>query len=320
MPAALSALSQRATRLRAFNRFYTRSVGALNEHLLDCGFSLPESRLLWELAHHDGVSAATLARDLDLDPGYLSRLLRELKERRLVDSERSPEDARQTLLRLSDSGRAAFAPLNERSQQAASALLSRLPEADQQRVMQALQTVEQLLGTVAAAPASPVTLRPHAAGDIGWVIERHGALYAQEYGWDARFEALVAHVAARFLEQFDPAREACWIAERAGEPLGSVFLVQARDEDSNEPEAGTAQLRLLLVEPGARGLGLGKRLVARCTSFARQAGYRRIRLWTQSCLVAARSLYTAEGYRLVNSAPHHSFGHDLVAEDWEMAL
>jgi DNA-binding MarR family transcriptional regulator/GNAT superfamily N-acetyltransferase len=316
----MTELAQRAARLRAFNRFYTRRIGALQEHLLDCGFSLPESRLLWELAHHDGVSAATLARELDLDPGYLSRLLRTLKERRLVDSERAAGDARQSLLRLTAEGRAAFSPLNDRSQQASAALLARLPEADQHKLMQALQTLEQLLGAPAEAGRTPVTLRPHRPGDIGWVIARHGAIYAHEYGWDASFEALVAHIAARFLEQLDPAREACWIAERGGEPLGSVFLVQARDDETHQPEEGTAQLRLLIVEPSARGLGVGKRLVAQCTRFARQAGYRRVRLWTQSCLAAARGIYAAEGYRLVSSEPHRSFGHDLVAENWELAL
>jgi DNA-binding MarR family transcriptional regulator/GNAT superfamily N-acetyltransferase len=319
MPAAATTLPQRALQLRAFNRFYTRRIGVLQEHLLDAGFTLPESRLLWELAHHDGISAATLARELDLDPGYLSRLLRRMKERHLVASERAAHDGRESLLRLTPAGRDAFAPLNDRSQQASSALLARLSEADQQRLLQALRTIEQLLA-VDEQPRTPIVLRPHRAGDIGWVVSRHGALYAQEYGWDHRFEALVAQIAARFLEQFDPAREACWIADRAGEPLGSVFLVQARDDETHEPEAGTAQLRLLLIEPGARGLGLGKRLVNECTRFAKQAGYRRLRLWTQSNLSAARGIYQAAGYRLVGSEPHHSFGHALVAEHWELAL
>jgi GNAT superfamily N-acetyltransferase len=239
--------------------------------------------------------------------GYLSRLLRRLHERRLVQGERSEAD-----------GREAFAPVDEASQQASAALLARLPEAEQQRLLQAMQTVEELLDA-AAAPA-PVVLRPHRPGDIGWAVSRHGALYAQEYGWNTDFEALVAHIAARFLEQFDPAREACWIADRAGQPLGCVFLVQARDEQTNAPEPGIAQLRLLLVEPAARGLGLGKRLVAECTRFARAAGYRRIRLWTQSCLGAARGIYQAEGYRLVATEPHRSFGTDLVGENWELTL
>lgn len=315
-----TALAQRAARLRAFNRFYTRRIGALQEQYLHTPFTLPESRLLWELAHHDGgVSAATLARQLDLDPGYLSRLLRRMKERQLIRAERSATDARQTLLSLTPAGQQAFAPLNDRSQQASSTLLSRLPEPQQQRLLQAMQTIEELMDAAPAAPL-PVVLRPHRAGDIGWVIARHGALYAQEYGWNAQFEALVAHIAARFLEQFDAEREACWIADRAGQPLGCVFLVQARDEVSNAPEPGVAQLRLLLLEPEARGLGLGKRLVAECTRFARRAGYQRIRLWTQSSLKAARHIYQAEGYQLIATEPHHSFGADLTGENWQLVL
>jgi DNA-binding MarR family transcriptional regulator/GNAT superfamily N-acetyltransferase len=313
-----TALAQRAHRLRAFNRFYTRRIGVLQERLLASAFTLPESRVLWELAHHDGVTAAQLSRDLDLDPGYLSRLLRRLKERGLIHAERSSADGREALLRLTPTGREAFAPVDETSQQASAALLARLPESQQQRLLQAMQTIEELLEAPAAA--APVVLRPHRPGDIGWVIARHGALYAHEYGWNTDFEALVAHIAARFLDQFDAQREACWIADRAGQPLGCVFLVQARDDDTQAPEPGTAQLRLLLVEPTARGLGLGKRLVAECTRFARAAGYQRIRLWTQSCLGAARGIYRAEGYRLVATEPHHSFGADLVGENWELTL
>ncbi len=313
-----TALAQRAHRLRAFNRFYTRRIGVLHERLLATDFTLPESRLLWELAHHDGVTAAQLSRDLDLDPGYLSRLLRRLKERHLVRSDRSPADGREALLRLTPQGREAFAPVDDTSQQASAALLARLPEAQQQRLLQAMQTIEELLE--APSDTAPVVLRPHRPGDIGWVISRHGALYAQEYGWNTDFEALVAHIAARFLQQLDPTREACWIADRAGQPLGCVFLVQARDDTTGQPEPGTAQLRLLLVEPGARGLGLGKRLVAECTRFARAAGYQRIRLWTQSSLTAARGIYKAEGYHLIATEPHRSFGADLVGERWELTL
>jgi len=313
-----SSPAERAAAVRAFNRFYTRRIGVLNEQLLQAGFSLPESRLLWELAHHDGVSAATLSRELDLDPGYLSRLLASLKERRLVQAERAADDGRQQVLRLTAAGREAFAPLNDRSQQQSAALLGALPEPGQQKLLQALRTIESLLGE--GADEVPVVLRPHRAGDIGWTISRHGALYAQEYGWDARFEALVGHIASAFLEQYEPAREAFWIADRGGQPLGSVCVVQARNEETNAVEPGIAQLRLLLVEPSARGLGLGKRLAAECDRFARAAGYERIRLWTQSNLVAARGIYAALGYELVGSEPHHSFGHDLVAENWEKAL
>ncbi len=312
-------LAERAARLRAFNRFYTRRIGMLQEHLLHSEFSLPECRLLWELAHHDGVTAATLARELDLDPGYLSRLLRHLRERGLIHAERASDDARQSLLKLTLAGQHAFAPLNERSQQESTALLSALAEADQQRLAEALHTVETLLGAPPAT-ARPVVLRPHRPGDIGWIIARHGALYAQEHGLDSHFEALVAHIGGRFLEQFDPAREACWIADRAGEPLGCVCLVQAREEESNEPVPNVAQLRLLLVEPAARGLGLGKRLAAECERFAREAGYRRIRLWTQSDLAAARGIYVKAGYQLVGTERHHGFGREQVAEHWELAL
>jgi DNA-binding MarR family transcriptional regulator/GNAT superfamily N-acetyltransferase len=318
MSTAPSSLNQRAHRLRAFNRFYTRRIGVLQERLLHSDFTLPESRLLWELAHHEHVTAAQLARELDLDPGYLSRLLRRLKERQLVRSQRSSDDGRETLLSITPAGRAAFAPLDESSQQVSASLLARLNEGQQHRLLQAMQAIEELLD--APAQGAPVVLRPHGPGDIGWVVSRHGALYAQEYGWNAEFEALVAHIAAHFLEQFDPAREACWIADRAGQPLGSIFLVQARDEHTNEPEPGTAQLRLLLVEPSARGLGIGARLVAECTRFARQAGYRRIRLWTQSNLTSARAIYAKEGYKRVATEPHHSFGADLVGENWELAL
>jgi DNA-binding MarR family transcriptional regulator/GNAT superfamily N-acetyltransferase len=303
--------------VRAFNRFYTRRVGALQEHLLGAGFTLPQSRLLWELAQQDGSTAAQLARTLELDPGYLSRLLRTLKERKLLRMQRSPADGRQTLLSLSAAGRRAFAPLDQRARAQTREWLAPLPAPAQERLLGAMGTVQQLLGN--AEPA-PVVLRPHRAGDIGWVIERHGALYAQEYGWDLRFEALVARIAADFIDRFDARREACWIAERAGERLGCVCLVQARDDASGAALPGTAQLRLLLVEPQARGLGLGKQLTAACERFAREAGYTRICLWTQRSLRTARGIYSAAGYRLVGSEKHTSFGKRLVGERWELEL
>jgi DNA-binding MarR family transcriptional regulator/GNAT superfamily N-acetyltransferase len=302
--------------LRAFNRFYTRRIGVLNEHLLDTRFSLPESRVLWELAHSPGTSASALARELELDAGYLSRLLASLRERGLVKAQRAADDGRRTLLTLSAAGRRAFAPLDRRSQQQMAGLLAPLPQPAQQDLVDAVRRLQALLG----APAGAVQLRSHRAGDIGWVVARHGALYAQEYGWDLRFEALVARIGADFIDRFDAAREACWIAERDGERLGCVFLVQARDETSGKPERGVAQLRLLLVEPAARGLGVGRQLVDACTAFAREAGYRRIRLWTNSVLLAARGIYAKAGYTLVASEPHTSFGHALVGEVWELAL
>lgn len=314
--------ADRLEAIRTFNRFYTRRIGVLNEGLLGSPFSLTESRLLWELAHHEHTTATELARTLDLDAGYLSRLMRRLKEQGLVESTRSPADARQTNLSLTPAGRAAFAPLDQRSREQITALLAPLPEARQQQVLQAMDTLQQLLDDEAPRPDSgvPYLLRPHRAGDMGWVVSRHGALYAQEYRWDMRFEALVARLAADFIDHFDPARETCWIAERDGHNVGCVFLVQARDETSQAPLPGVAQLRMLLVEPTARRLGLGQRLVHECDRFARMAGYSRIVLWTNRLLVAARSIYQKAGYSLVASEPHHSFGHDLVGETWQKEL
>jgi GNAT superfamily N-acetyltransferase len=260
-----------------------------------------------------------LARTLELDAGYLSRLLAGLKARGLIKSTRSKHDARQQPLSLTAAGRRAFAPLDVRSRTEVGAMLGALAEAQQQQLLASMAGIERLLGQ-AEFRAAPVTLRSHRPGDIGWVVSRHGALYAGEYGWDDSFEALVARIAAGFLERFDPAREACWIAESDDVPLGSVFLVQARDEASQAPIDGSAQLRMLLVEPAARGLGLGKRLVEECERFARQAGYRRIVLWTNASLLAARGIYRRAGYVPTHSEAHHSFGHDLVGETWELAL
>lgn len=305
--------------IRRFNRFYTRRIGVLHEGLLDSNFTLTESRLLWELAHADGLTATDLARTLELDTGYLSRLLTGLKERGLIRSTRATDDARQQHLAITAAGKRAFAPLDTRSRADVIALLATLGEPQQQQLLASMTTIERLLGEPAPR-AEPYTLRPHRAGDIGWVISRHGALYTGEYGWDLRFEALVARIAADFIDRFDAQSEACWIAERNGVPLGSIFLVQARDETTQAPVDGTAQLRMLLIEPSGRGLGLGKRLVDECTRFARQAGYRKIMLWTNANLFAARGIYAKAGYVLTHSEPHHSFGHDLVGEIWELAL
>lgn len=315
--------TDRIETIRAFNRFYTRRIGVLNEGLLDTPFTLAESRLLWEFAHHDAPTATELARALDLDAGYLSRLLRSFKERGLIQSTRSPTDARQAHLSLTAAGREAFAPLDTRSREQVAGLLSTLPEARQQQLLQAMATIQQLLGgadDTSPRAASPYLLRPHRPGDMGWVVSRHGALYAQEYRWNMDFEALVARIAADFIERFDATREACWIAERDGHNLGCVFLVQARDDTNHAPLPGVAQLRMLLVEPSARGLGLGARLVDECERFARMADYTRITLWTNSLLQAARGIYQKAGYRLVASEPHHSFGHDLVGETWQKDL
>jgi DNA-binding MarR family transcriptional regulator/N-acetylglutamate synthase-like GNAT family acetyltransferase len=309
----------RVATLRAFNRFYTRRIGVLHEHLLASRFSLAETRVLWELAHRDSTSAAELARTLALDEGYLSRLLAGLKAQRLVTSQRAPHDGRQWLLKLSAAGRQAFAPLDRRSQAQTAALLQTLNDADQQRLVAAAAQIAQLLGEPLEPPA-PLRLRRHRAGDIGWLVARHGALYAEEYGWDTRFEALVARIGAHFIEHLDAEREACWIAERDGRPLGGVMLVQARDEVTDAPRPGIAQLRMLLLEPAARGQGLGLRLAVQCERFARRAGYRRIVLWTNRNLDAARAIYVKRGYTLERSEAHESFGHRLVGEFWHKDL
>jgi DNA-binding MarR family transcriptional regulator/GNAT superfamily N-acetyltransferase len=309
----------RTAAVRRFNRFYTRRIGVLHEGLADSRFSLAESRLLWEFAHRDASTAAELARDLDLDPGYLSRLLQRLKAGKLIRAERSSEDARHLHLSLTAAGKRAFAPLDRHSEAQVAGLLAPLDDSKQRSLLAAMATIESLLGESRPAPAAWL-LRPPQPGDIGWVVARHGALYAQEYGWDMRFEALVARIAADVVDRFEPRREACWIAERDSANVGSVFLVQARDETSGAAIAKTAQLRMLLVEPSARGLGIGARLVAECERFARAQGYRRIVLWTNSILIAARAIYAKAGYELTKSEPHQSFGHKLVGETWERSL
>jgi DNA-binding MarR family transcriptional regulator/predicted GNAT family acetyltransferase len=299
----------RIAAIRRFSRFYTTVIGALREGLLDSSFSLTEARVLFELANRDEVTASMLGRDLDLDAGYLSRILQRFAQERLVERAVSEADRRQSRVTLSATGRAAFAPLDARSREQVGVLLARLPEPAQAEMVAAMGRIEALLSP---GPAPDWRLRDPQPGDIGWVVARHGALYAQEYGFDARFEALVAQVAGGFLGSHDPACERCWIAERDGVNLGSVFLVRADDE--------LAKLRLLLVEPTARGLGVGKRLVAECIGFARAAGYRRITLWTNDVLLAARGIYQASGFRLVASKPHSDFGPPCVGEDWELAL
>src|SRR5579859_134787 len=306
-------LSQRAAAVRQFNRFYTRQIGLLAAQYLDSPFSLTQARVLYELAQHSapGTTAADLTRELGLDPGYLSRLLRGFQRDGMIRQHASPSDARQSLLRLTAKGRRAFQTLDRRSQRDLEAMLGALPEADQARLVGAMHTIQGLLGGPGPRPPAYL-LRPPRPGDMGWVVARHGALYAQEYGWDEQFEALVAEIVAGFVRHYDPRRERCWIAEVDGENAGSVFLVKQSDT--------VAKLRLLLVEPQARGLGLGTRLVDECLRFARHAGYRRMTLWTNSVLLAARHIYAKAGFKLVKSGPHHSFGHDLVEETWELDL
>ena len=306
---AIAALDHRVAAVRRFNRFYTREIGVLGDGLLQSGFSLAEARVLYELAQRPGTTASELGRDLTLDSGYLSRILRGFERDGLVTRAACETDRRQSLLSLTDSGRAAFAPLDTRSREQIGTLLAGLAEPAQASLVAAMNRIETLLG---ARHAVPWLLRQHRPGDIGWVVSRHGALYAKEYGLDARFEALVARVAGEFLAQHDPARERCWIAERDGVNVGSVFLMRKSNE--------VAKLRLLIMEPAARGLGIGRRLVAECISFAREAGYRNITLWTNDVLVAARAIYQQAGFHLVASAPHRDFGPPMVGEDWDLAL
>jgi len=294
--------------VRRFNRFYTRRIGVLRAGLLGSPYRLTEARLLYELAQGGQATASALGRDLGLDLGYLSRLLQGLKRRGLVRARRAAHDGRQSLLTLSAKGRQAFAVLDSRSREATAQMLKPLPEQDRARLVGAMRTVEGLL----SHKRGEITLRSHRPGDLGWVVQRHGALYAEEYGWDERFEALVAGIVARFVKHFDAARERCWIAEIDGERVGAVLVVKQ--------SRSTAKLRLLIVEPAARGRGLGRRLVEECIAFARARGYRKLALWTQSNLAAARAIYKRCGFRRVQKKRHSSFGADLVGEFWQLAL
>ncbi len=297
--------------IRRFGRFHTRWIGALGGNLHGSGFALTEARVLYELAQRDGCLAVELARDLDLDPAYLSRILKRFEAQGWLDRQRSDADGRAFRLRLTRAGQAAFRPLDEASQAQAEAILARLSPTECGRLVSALADTQALLSGERATRSRPV-IREHRAGDIGWVVSAHGRLYAEEYGWDLSFEALVAEIAAQFLREFKPGRERCFIAELDGEPAGSSFVVAE--------DAATAKLRLVLVEKRAQGLGLGKVLVREAIGFARAAGYRRMVLWTNDILHAARAIYIAEGFKLVAEERHHSFGQDLVGQNWELAL
>ena len=297
--------------VRGFNRFYTGQIGLLREGLLDSPFSLTEVRVLYELAHRERPAASEIARDLGLDAGYLSRILRRFEKRGLVSRKASASDGRRSHLLMTKAGRKAFAPLDRGASKEVAAMLSRLSTGEQSRLVEAMRTIETLIGARTEAK-TPYLLRAHQPGEMGWIIHLHGTLYAREYGWDERFEALVAEIAAKFIQNFDPLRERCWIAEKDGAIVGSVFLVKQSEE--------VAKLRLLIVEPAARGLGIGNRLVGECVSFARQAGYRTITLWTQDVLRAAQHIYEKAGFRLVREEPHSAFGIPMVGQILELGL
>ena len=328
--------------VRRFNRFYTRLIGALDEAHLGEPYGLAEGRVLYEVAQAPaGVTPKAIAAETGLDAGYLSRILKRFEREALMVRARSSGDGRSITLRLTPAGQVAYAELRRVAEGAVEGMIGPLSPAARSRLTAAMGEVQALLGRGPEhdairrnrpivescselegaepdsgfegrhpAPAGEVTLRPHRVGDMGWVTERHATLYAREYGWDERFEALVARICADFIEDLDPARERCWIAERDGVPLGSVFLVKGEGDE--------AKLRLLLIEPAARGLGLGKRLVGECLAFARVAGYGGVTLWTQSILTAARGIYAAAGFELVDARAHRTIGVDLVGETWRL--
>ncbi|MBR1218143.1 MarR family transcriptional regulator [Bradyrhizobium sp. U87765 SZCCT0131] len=310
-PPASDALASEVAAVRHFNRRYTRTIGVLDQHLLASPYSLTEARVLFELAHRDNLTAKTLGAELAIDAGYLSRIVQRFADEDLITRTPLASDRRQHGMVLTARGRAAYDVLDGRSRAAVSALLEPLPPAARARLVAAMGHVDRILNNE-KPDAGNVVLRPHRPGDMGWVVQLNGESYAREYGWDISYEALCAEIVASFVKNFDPAHEHCWIAELDGERLGAVFVVRQSDE--------VAKLRLLLVDPAARGLGLGKRLVEECIGFARARGYRKMTLWTQDILLAARRIYSDAGFVRVGVEPHHSFGHDLVGETWELAL
>ncbi len=302
-------LESTAGHLRHFNRFYTAQIGVLDRHLLGSGRSLSEARVLYELAHNDQLTAGDFVWKLGIDGGYLSRMLNGFEKEGLLERRPSKTDRRVSHLALTEAGRTAFAMLDRLSQASAETLLRPLGEAQQQRLITAMSEIETILDI---KPADEVTLRPHRTGDMGWIVHRQAVLYAEEYGWDNSYEALISEITAAFLQNFKPDGEHCWVAERDGAIVGSVFLIEA--------SPGVAKLRLLYVEPVARGAGIGRRLVDECIRFACESGYRRLELWTNSVLTAARRIYEAAGFCLEKEEPHHSFGHDLVGQYWALDL
>jgi DNA-binding MarR family transcriptional regulator/GNAT superfamily N-acetyltransferase len=307
--------SARVAAVRRFTRFYTRKIGVLDQRLLHSPFSLSEARVIYELAHADGLTAKVLGASLGIDAGYLSRMLAGFARRGLITRRRSADDGRERVLELTAKGHKAFAPLDEGSNAEVAALLRDLAPSRQQRVVQAMRTVEQLLTPAPARDdgrSLSFTLRSHRPGDMGWVTHRQAVLYNQEYGWNEEYEALIAGIMSKFITDFDPAMERCWIAERDGEIVGSVFLVKKTKS--------VAKLRLLYVEPSARGLGIGASLVDECIRFARSKGYRTMTLWTNSVLISARRIYESAGFRLAHEEKHHAFGKDLTGQNWDLHL
>jgi DNA-binding MarR family transcriptional regulator/GNAT superfamily N-acetyltransferase len=300
----------RIAAVRRFNRFYTRKIGVLEQHLLHSPFSLTEARVLFELADRDQRTARDIGAELGLDPGYMSRIVQTFLDRGLITRKPLASDRRQFQLALSAKGRQAFSRLDRTSHREIGEMLGALPSGSEQRLIESMTSIERLLGDSPSRPQP--ALRTHQPGDMGWIVQQHGLLYAREYGWGMSFEGLAADIVAQFVKNFDPARERCWIAHTDGVQVGSVMLVKQSDE--------VAKLRLLLIDPQARGLGVGKRLVEECIAFARQCGYRKITLWTQSILVAARGIYRGAGFVHIASEPHRSFGQDLVGETWELTL
>ncbi len=301
----------RTEAVRRFNRFFTRRIGVLREGLLRTPYSLTEARVLFELANRMESTASDLTDELGLDPGYLSRTLAGLRRRGLIQKTPSEADGRRRIISLTPDGVEAFKLLDTRSREEITELLDGLSEGDQRRLLGAMEIIEAVLGR-GPRFSEPFFVRTHEPGDMGWVVQRHGELYLREYGWDERFEALVAHIVADFIDGYDPSGERCWIAEMYGERVGCVFCVKESDS--------VAKLRLLLVEPGARGLGLGGHLVDECIRFARRCGYETLTLWTNSVLDVARRIYERQGFRLVEEEEHHSFGKDLVGQNWELEL
>jgi DNA-binding MarR family transcriptional regulator/ribosomal protein S18 acetylase RimI-like enzyme len=308
-------MSSPVAAVRRFNRFYTRLIGVLDEGHLHTPFSLAEVRVLFELAHRNAPTATEIATELGLDAGYLSRLLQRLQRRRLITRTRSAQDGRHSHISLTAEGKKAFRTLDRLASADVERLLDTLDDAGRQRLLDAMTTISRLLGEPDVTDREPAyILRPPHAGDYGWIVQIHGALYAREYGWKEPFEALVARVVADYIEKFDPAYERCWIAERHGEKIGCVFVQKDRERD------GVAKLRMLLVHPSARGLGVGRRLVDECTRFARDTGYHTISLWTHVELTTARKIYADVGYTKIREEVHDHFGKPLTSETWEMKL